>query len=253
MKKLLFLLLLWSFSIQISAMDERPPKRFKKDESSDIDSKKEKEDLSDLDKELIYVLNRNYFDLSDEDAQIAKNLLARGANPNIKNKDGSSILTRAIVFNNEKMVSLLLSSPKLSININDDGGYTVLHLATVNHNLNIINLLLKHNANINAQDNLGNTILMLVIKMESCKTHKKSDLILYLIEHNALIYIKNNIGETALDIAKKYNNKKVVELLENKIKKIKIFQEQVKQKILETTPLLPELASLTNEYLEGVY
>ena len=59
-------------------------------------------------------------------------------------------------------------------------------------------LLLRHGANINAQDNEGNTPLMLVAK------YKDKETVQILLEHGVSTTLKNKKDETALNIAKKF-------------------------------------------------
>ncbi len=333
MNKLLFLLILGSFSIQISAMDERPSKRQKKSEEtsnftffeeqqSDFDNSEEDnfsddEPESDLEDErykteksadltfLAYensnpnIVDHQLFNaVQNTDEEAVKEALDKGANPNIKDNNGFEILISAANKGNKEIVQLLLSNAKIQLDY-DILGWALCYAAR-NYNYNILDLfiqrganinyqniyftspliavtsqipndsdsnfierylkttkfLIKNGANLNIQSENGVTALMNVVIVESyCpKIFKDSDLIPYLLKHGALINIKNYKGDTALDIAKRLGDKRIVELLENKIKeRAKAFQQQIKQKILETTPLPEALTSLTSEYLEGVY
>lgn len=62
-------------------------------------------------------------------------------------------------------------------------------------------VLLQHNANINAQDRFGNTLLMTYLGM--IKTNAR---IIYLLEHNAAVNIVNNEGKSALDLFEGFKN-----------------------------------------------
>lgn len=62
-------------------------------------------------------------------------------------------------------------------------------------------LLLQHNANINAQDHFGNTLLMIYLGM--IETNAR---IIYLLEHNAAVNVLNNEGKSALDLFENFKN-----------------------------------------------
>ena len=83
------------------------------------------------------------------------------------------------------------------INLTDADGNTLLHLSETRKSIGIsIEEILIHGADINAQNNQGQTPLML-----ACRYDKNADFIT-LLEHGADVNIKDKSGKTALDYAK---------------------------------------------------
>ncbi|MBM82882.1 MAG: hypothetical protein CMJ78_20155 [Planctomycetaceae bacterium] len=68
-------------------------------------------------------------------------------------------------------------------------------------------VLLHHGADIDAEDNLGDTALIKATKRGSYWVAK------LLVEHDADLYIKNNAGETALAIAEQRGHTTISTLL----------------------------------------
>lgn len=84
---------------------------------------------------------------------------------------------------------------------------TPLIWAVMNHNTEIITLLLQSHADINRQDKDGCTSLMLAVNQQDITTVE------LLIQYQANLDIRDNGGETALFKAAKTGNKKIVKLL----------------------------------------
>jgi ankyrin repeat protein len=85
-------------------------------------------------------------------------LLKGGANPDYKDGDGHTALTRAIEQNSNMVVAMLLragAEPDLA----DDSGNTPLHLACANGNEEAVMLLLGRNCAVDLQNRLGRTAL----------------------------------------------------------------------------------------------
>ncbi len=79
--------------------------------------------------------------------------------------------------------------------VNPDNGSTPLHKAIMAEKIDFVQILLKYNANINAQDNEGNTPLHKAIWNE-----KRIDTIKYLLDQNPDLTILNKNHEIALDL-----------------------------------------------------
>jgi ankyrin repeat protein len=84
-----------------------------------------------------------------------------------------------------------------------------LHKAASIGSVDMVNLLIESGANINAQNILGETPLMLAI------VKNYEDVIYTLLKNGAKIDIKNNIGETAYILCLKHNRKKIQQYLVN--------------------------------------
>jgi len=85
-----------------------------------------------------------------------RDLIKRGANVNIKDKDGKTPLHIAVENNYEDIVKVLIQN-NADVNIKDNNGNTPLHIAIMNGNEFIIKELLKAKADKNIKNNEGKT------------------------------------------------------------------------------------------------
>jgi len=188
---------------------------------------------------LLSALMKGYFDL-------AKFLIAKGANVNIKNIRGTSplLIEARSRTPNMEIVNLLLEHG-VDVNAQDFKGITPLLQAVVNENLKLAQLLLDHGADIDAQTTDGKTLLMLAghfytqkilvwllnkgasVNIQDCK--RRTPLMIFasnifsekqvetLLDNGADVTIKDNKGKTALWYARHKtfgpSNQKVIELL----------------------------------------
>ena len=114
---------------------------------------------------------------------IAKLLIEKGANVNIKNNFGNSPLHFTANKNDEEMVQLLIKCiDKTSINGQDNQGNTPLHNALENGYIKIAKLLIREGADINIKNNSGNSPLHFAV-YENCK-----EVVQLLIENYANIH-----------------------------------------------------------------
>lgn len=141
-------------------------------------------------------------------------ILSTGLNPsNVNNalNGKSNPLLVAIDRNAEKSVGYLLSikaNPDVEIN-----SRTALMLAVQKQNTQIVKLLLKHGASINATDSLGNTALMIA------STGSKLNIVKILIRHGAALNHRNKKGLNARDFAIRSHNKAIGVYLKNVFEK----------------------------------
>ncbi len=155
--------------------------------------------------------------------QNIKELLEKGANPNIKHPyvNTYTTITNIIKTKNGPEILKLLLEYGLDANLQDTQGYnngeTLLHFVIGLKNLDLVKLLIKHHALINLQDNNKETPLFKAVYRRAI------DIVNYLLENNAdvdaLAYSKIYIPTmaetyiTALHIASLHNLVEITKLL----------------------------------------
>jgi len=139
---------------------------------------------------------------SDENIEMVRMLISRGANVNAINvKTGSSPLHIAVCGGEgcEQVLDLLLSS-KANTNVMDNSKCYPLHLAIMFGYNNMVMKLIDNGADVNAFSNLGDRTL--------CSLHlsvmfKRETVLSTLLENGANINLVDNNGMTALDMVAK--------------------------------------------------
>lgn len=134
---------------------------------------------------------------------IARLLIEKGADPNIKTEDGTSPLHVAIAKGNLEIVKLLIEYGA-DVNSRKDDGVTPLHSAAWFGQIDIAKLLIDHGADVNAQNEDGNTLLHTAVFKD------KKEMVELILINGADLNIKNIWGMTPMDIAK---NQEIIELL----------------------------------------
>ena len=84
--------------------------------------------------------------------------------PNKQDEFGASLLMNAIADFDDNVVSYLLDHPLLDVNHQDMWGYTALHYAIVNENIEATRKLLNHPQVKNLPDNDGVDVMELLKK-----------------------------------------------------------------------------------------
>ena len=105
----------------------------------------------------------------------------------------------------EKVKALLKSNPNLASSIDVGSGKTPLHYAARSGHKEVVELLLANGANVNAEDEYGDTALY-------CAANGNKNLVALLLSKGAKVNIKDRAGFTPLDSAA-FGNKDVAELL----------------------------------------
>ncbi len=175
--------------------------------------------------------------LAYENQDHVKFLLEKGADINAQDNEGVTTLMFAVQTDKTKIIDICLSE-KADINMKDKEGKTALfhtissfgileNVKTMTENMfgdyaktdyvknymnqkkmeetdtaiRLIKLLVSNGADINAQDNKGNTLLMYAIAL------RNESLINEILKLNPDVNIKNKEGKTANDMAKEYGYK----------------------------------------------
>ena len=131
------------------------------------------------------------------DIEVARILLAAGADPNAEEHNGATPLYWAVRAQHIELVKILLSSGLNVATINDKSNYgrTPLHSAVTSsrRDVNIVRVLLAAGAYPNARDNWGITPLYNSGRAGSREIFR------LLLEHGANPFLPNYRGETPLD------------------------------------------------------
>jgi ankyrin repeat protein len=137
--------------------------------------------------------NQLYIAINKNNLEEVQKLLGRGADPNGKYENGNSILTNAIILNNEYIVKELL---KHVAKIDDNTFQNAVRYV----NLEIINLLLERGADPNYKNEYGDSILSNLLFSNNSE---KIKIIEKLLEHGAKIdddTFFNAVGYSNLEI-----------------------------------------------------
>ena len=182
------------------------------------------------------------------DFKTIKLLIRKGANVNARDRDGNTPLHEACFFK-ERLQELKRLIKKGAYNTRNEARNTRLLLDSINCHLNVIKLLIKSGANVNARDRNKKTPLHLASDMDQLEIvslliksgvnmnardvngetplhgacyKSQLEVVNCLLKNGANITIKNNRGETPFDVAKKRKS--------DKIKCQKLFEKIKNQK-----------------------
>lgn len=126
------------------------------------------------------------------DADVAKLLLQRGADVNLKDKQGDTALFRAIEMRNEEVALVILDQPKLDLNARGLNGVTALMSYAWRDDNDVVKKLLDRGAEVNLQDNDGDAALHGVAKSGNV------GLLNLLLDKGANPNLTNKVGGTPL-------------------------------------------------------
>ncbi|CDK31006.1 ankyrin repeat domain-containing protein [Candidatus Babela massiliensis] len=133
-------------------------------------------------------------------------LIKLGANPNTKDKEGSTTLMQAIYLEDISIIEVLIA---LGANVNSQNNYNnnALRIASYYNYANIVNLLLAKGADINIKDINNSTALMAAVKLGQYDTVK------LLLEQGANVNTQDSNQDTALILAAWCRHNNIGELL----------------------------------------
>lgn len=153
------------------------------------------------------LLNHTVFRYEPETMEL---LITAGININESNcSQWHMPLSYAASKNYKKLVQVLLNN-NAQVNLRDKNHMTALMYANESESCQ---LLIDAGADINAQDNDGNTALILICQRCDYYNNEYTDTVKLLIKAGTDVNIQNNDGETALLKAIRFGHKEIVELL----------------------------------------
>ncbi len=143
---------------------------------------------------------QNDSDLADAafvcDLVKVRDLLAAGADPDVRDDDGRTPLFSAVLGGSIGLVGLLLEA-KADINARDGQGFSALHFAAQEDLPEMARLLISKGADVNAVDEDGASVLWRAI----FSWRNRPDMIQILMAAGAKPDVANKAGESARDLA----------------------------------------------------
>jgi ankyrin repeat protein len=127
-----------------------------------------------------------------------RDVLARGASPDARDREGRPPLVSAILGNSVALVGLLLES-KADVGAADPHGWTPLHFAADEVLPQMVSLLVAKGADVNVRDDEGNTPLHRAV----FSARGRDEVIRLLRKHGARDDVKNKSGETPKSLAER--------------------------------------------------
>ena len=149
--------------------------------------------------------------LTGEHFRTADLLRRNGANLDVRGRSGNSPLHAAAHSGNFEVIQKLVEYDPASINVGNEIDSTPLHWASESHNFkdgSVLRLLLGHGAYVNVQNQSGWTPLHLA------SFYGALELVRLLLEHGG-VDMEHDGGQTALQVAAEEGGDEVVELLRN--------------------------------------
>ena len=146
---------------------------------------------------------------TEESEQCVKLLLENGVETNLQDKKGLTALMIASKGGSDSIVELLLSNGQAGVDMKEHQGRTALMHSVLYKRrqlVEVLRLLIKHRANLDLQDNLGWSALMIACQnghVEVCSM---------LLDKDANLSLRNMEGLTAFDIATSSKNRDLFSL-----------------------------------------
>lgn len=161
---------------------------FQESEANKKDNEKNRQEINQQD---IEQKQEEWIREKEKIENIVIQLIKHGANINIANKKGETVLMKASMYGYEKTVKELIKAGA-NVNVSNCRGYTALMLASDRGHIEIVKQLLKARANVNAINVNGITPLM------NATTSGNDKIIIQLLKAGSNINAIDNAGNTAL-------------------------------------------------------
>jgi uncharacterized protein len=147
----------------------------------------------------------------------ARDLLAQGADPNVRDPEGRTALMVAIENNHNPDVIELMLAKGAQVNATDRDGSTALMIAGDRYKAATVKLLLDAGADVKARDKDGNTPLLRAAGSARSWDEKEEALIPSLLTKGAEADARNSAGVSPLMLTAREGNSALLELLERKV------------------------------------
>lgn len=134
--------------------------------------------------------------------------LKKGENIAVIDRDGRSLLTLAVIEKQYEVVELLLTT-NMDMDHQDSLGFTPLHYAAQDGQEKLVRLLVESGATVDSIDHHGNTPLFKAV----FNSFGKGEVITYLLSKGADKNLKNNHGVSPLELAKRIANYDIEQFL----------------------------------------
>jgi uncharacterized protein len=131
-----------------------------------------------------------------------RDLLARGANPNVRDEDLRTPLHQAVLGNSVGLVGLLLESGA-DVNAKDSQGFTALHFAAQEFLPEMARILVGRGADPNVVDEDGNSVLHRAI----FSARGRDEIARFLLESGARDDLANHEGVTPRALAERLDSR----------------------------------------------
>ncbi len=128
------------------------------------------------------------------DIKLIQACVNSGFNFSIRDKSLRSPLIAALLAEHKEIVDLLLPATK-KLNHSDQNKNQAIHVATSNGYVDVVKKLLDKKVDIDAQDNLGNTPLLIAVRHDDAKLTR------FLLQHKANYSLQNKRKVSALELA----------------------------------------------------
>jgi ankyrin repeat protein len=125
-----------------------------------------------------------------------RDLLARGADPDVRDDDLRTPLHQAVLGGSVGLVGLLIEHGA-DVNAKDQHGFTPLHFAAQEHTPAIARILVGKGADVNASDEDGNSVLGRAV----ASARGRDEIVRLLLENGARPDQPNSAGVTPKELA----------------------------------------------------